>query len=57
MICPILPTKEIYSPSKNENTFIGTECKENNCAWYDHDQKQCAVLSININLIKAGENQ
>ena len=41
MICPI---REIsYKPEDDTETM---ECQEDVCAWYDKDEKQCAVLSI-----------
>ena len=52
MICPIMPIKNEEIIGK-----VYTQCLKTDCAWFDNEQKQCAVLSININLIKIGEKQ
>lgn len=39
---------------EKESTFV--ECVKSECAWYDSEQRQCAVLSINCNLIKVSES-
>ena len=48
MICPI---REIsYNPEDDTETM---ECQEDVCAWYDKDEKQCAVLSIMQSLARS----
>ena len=54
MKCPMLMIEKGYSPMFQESR---TDCIQSECAWFDNEQKQCAVLSININLIKSQENK
>jgi hypothetical protein len=35
--------------------LIKTECVQNQCAWWDHGNKCCAVLGLVVEVIKASE--